>query len=141
MELTQPEIIQILRRRAEMNQGEFGAKAFNTSHESGRTKVKNIELGKQIPTTEDLRKMSKVLEIPVADLLPTQDSIPQKQKTQKDGILVIQKVFDLFPNLSEYLTMLNKAVLIDDKDLIAYIAEKISALLLRVKISSKAVNS
>ena len=43
MELKQPEIIQILRRRCNLNQGALGAAAFDTSFESGRTKIKNIE--------------------------------------------------------------------------------------------------
>ncbi len=60
MELTTPEIIQLLRRRSQMNQGDFGAKSFGASYESGRTKIKNIELGKQVPTETDLKKMAVV---------------------------------------------------------------------------------
>jgi transcriptional regulator with XRE-family HTH domain len=63
MELTLPEKIQLLRKRMGLNQGQFGAKAFNTSVETGRTKIKNIELGKQKPTADDLAQMSKVLEV------------------------------------------------------------------------------
>jgi len=59
MELTLSEKIQLLRKRLGLNQGQFGAKAFNTSVETGRTKVKNIELGKQKPTPEDLTQNVK----------------------------------------------------------------------------------
>jgi hypothetical protein len=48
-----------------MNQGSFGAKAFNTSFDSGRTKVKNIELGKQKPTRQDLENMARVLDVAI----------------------------------------------------------------------------
>ena len=77
MELMQPEIIQILRRRCNMNQGALGAAAFDTSLESGRTKIKNIELGRQIPTPSDLEKMAGVLGVPVAALDPARaNSVP-----------------------------------------------------------------
>ncbi|MGD9097312.1 MAG: helix-turn-helix transcriptional regulator, partial [Desulfobacterales bacterium] len=70
MELKQPEIIQILRRRCNLNQGALGAAAFDTSYESGRTKIKNIELGRQAPTPDDLEKMAVVLGVPVSELDP-----------------------------------------------------------------------
>ena len=70
MEMTQPEIIQVLRRRIGLNQGDFGARAFNTSFESGRTKVKRIELGKQIPTRNDLKKMAKIFGVGMEMLTP-----------------------------------------------------------------------
>ena len=41
IELTQGEMIQILRKRAGRNQGQLGAEAFNTTPDSGRTKIKN----------------------------------------------------------------------------------------------------
>ena len=42
MRLTQPEIIQILRKRAGLNQAELGSRAFDTTIDSGRTKIKNL---------------------------------------------------------------------------------------------------
>ncbi len=77
MELTTPEIIQLLRRRAQMNQGDFGAKAFGTSYESGRTKIKNIELGKQVPTEMDLKKMARVLGVKPVELRPQKNLTPR----------------------------------------------------------------
>ena len=62
MNLTLPEKIQLLRKRMGLNQGQFGAKAFNMSVETGRTKIKNIELGKQKPTSEDLVQMAEALQ-------------------------------------------------------------------------------
>ncbi len=123
MELTTPEIIQLLRRRAQMNQGDFGAKAFGTSYESGRTKIKNIELGKQTPTELDLKKMAKVLGVKPKELKPQKNLTPPEK-----GMLIPQKTLNLFPGLEAYLDMLNKAVLLGDGDLIEYISEKISDL-------------
>ena len=60
MQLTQPEIIQILRKRANLNQAELGSRAFNTNMDSGRTKIKNIELGRQRPTEDGLRQICRM---------------------------------------------------------------------------------
>lgn len=68
MELTLPEKIQLLRKRLGLNQGQFGAQAFDTSVETGRTKIKNIELGKQQPTSDELAQMAKVLEVSTSTL-------------------------------------------------------------------------
>lgn len=139
LNLTQPEIIQILRRRSEMNQGKFGSKAFDTSFESGRTKIKNIELGRQIPTQKDLRKMAKVLGIVVTDLIPGQDSVPGAGPEPAHGVFVSTKVLERFPGLGPYLEMLNKSVMLDDNDLVGYITEKI-ALLMEPVVSQKAAS-
>lgn len=133
MELTQPEIIQLLRRRTGMNQGTFGKKAFTTSYESGRTKVKNIELGKQVPTTDDLKNMARVLGVGVHELTAepaASDPMEIRHEKRADkGLVVLQKVLDMFPGLEAYLEMLNKAALLDDEELIGYISEKVSGLL------------
>ena len=121
MELTQPEIIQLLRKRSQMNQGEFGAKAFGTSLESGRTKIKNIELGKQTPTDKDLKDISRVLGVSPSELSPN-----QRVENQRDGLFIPRKTLDKFEDLEVYLDMLNKAVLLDDNLLIRHIAEKIA---------------
>jgi hypothetical protein len=126
MKLTQAEIIQILRRRAGMNQGDFGARAFSTSFESGRTKVKNIELGKQIPTETDLVNMAKVLKTDTKNLKP--DAFRQSGTVSKDATVVDVKVLRLFPGLATYLDMLNKAAILEDSELIEYIAGKIASL-------------
>jgi transcriptional regulator with XRE-family HTH domain len=133
MKLTQHEIIQILRKRTGLNQGQFGATAFATSFESGRTKVKNIELGKQTPTRADLEKMAAVLQVPVSELLPdTQaDTAGTGAGDQRaDGLYVHKAVLDRFPSITTYLEMLNKAAQIDDDELIEYISSKIAGLLL-----------
>ena len=128
MKLAQHEIIQILRKRTGLNQGQFGANAFDTSFESGRTKVKNIELGKQIPTRADLEKMAAVLHVPASELLP--DSQADTAGADKaDGLYVHQAVLDRFPSITTYLEMLNKAAHIDDDELIEYISSKIAGLL------------
>jgi len=126
MDLKQAEIIQVLRRRAQINQGDFGAKAFSTSFESGRTKVKNIELGRQVPTYDDLKNMADVLGVPVSELMPSTDNPPE---ADTDGVEISRAVLDRFPGLEDYLGMLEKAVQIDDAELIGYITGKISSLL------------
>jgi len=127
MKLTQSEIIQILRRRSGMNQGDFGAKAFNTSFDSGRTKVKNIELGKQVPTEADLLKMARILKTNVSALKPSPFRTPAP--TPPGAAIIGSKVLDLFPGLATYLDMLNNAVKLEDMELIEYIAGKIASVL------------
>ncbi len=139
MELAQPEIIQILRKRTEMNQGTFGKMAFNTTFESGRTKVKNIELGKQVPTRDDLKKMAKVLGVSLETMRPRKKSRGQKSPSPKEGVLIIRKVLDLFSGLDVYLEILNKAVMLDDHELVRYISRKVSSLL-AVRIGEKAAS-
>ena len=132
MELTQPEIIQLLRKRAQMNQGDFGSRAFSTSYESGRTKVKNIELGRQVPTSDDLLKMAAVLDVPVAELIPeTRRSTPAREKNRESragGILLDERALALFPGVRAYIEMLNKAVKVEDRELIDYIAGRLADL-------------
>jgi transcriptional regulator with XRE-family HTH domain len=129
MQLMQPEIIQILRRRCNMNQGALGAAAFDTSPESGRTKIKNIELGRQIPTHNDLEKMAGVLGVPVAALDPARANSDPAGGAGDDGIAIHGKVLALLPGADVYIEMLNKAVRLDDRELIAHIAEKLAGLL------------
>jgi transcriptional regulator with XRE-family HTH domain len=126
MRLTQSEIIQILRKRAGLNQAELGSRAFKTTPDSGRTKIKNIELGKQRVSDDDLERMAQCLDVPLEQLQPP----PQNQETTstklKNGTLISQKVVDMFPDLREYLEMLENAFRIDDFDLIEYLSKKIA---------------
>ena len=129
MRLTQPEIIQILRKRAGLNQAELGSRAFNTKFDSGRTKIKNIELGNQKPTDDDLRRIAECLDVPVEQLQLTPAGNEPSSGNVKDGIRISQKVIDMFPDLGEYLIMIEKAAMIDDSDLIEYLSERIAAIL------------
>ena len=129
MDLKQPEIIQILRRRAEMNQGTLGAKAFNTSYESGRTKIKNIELGKQVPTQADLKNMARILGVSPTDLIPNTSAGVPNPSGASDGLVIHPKTLERFPGLGPYLDMLNKAVALEDSELMEYIGEKISLIM------------
>ncbi|WP_419656269.1 uncharacterized protein Dvar_53720 [Desulfosarcina variabilis str. Montpellier] len=126
MELTIPEKIQLLRKRMGMNQGQFGAKAFNTSEDAGRTKIKNIELGKQKPTGDDLIQISKVLNVPASIFDPASGESTMSQKPSEQGIMVDQAVLDRFHQLGPYLEMLNRAITIKDEELIEHIAGKLS---------------
>ena len=126
MQLTQSEIIQILRKRAGLNQAELGSRAFNTTVDSGRTKIKNIELGKQRVSDDDLKGIAQCLNVPLEQLQP----LPENKKTTRaqfnNGILISKKVVDMFPDLGEYLEMLEKASMIDDLDLIEYLSKRIA---------------
>jgi transcriptional regulator with XRE-family HTH domain len=130
MELKQPEIIQILRRRCNMNQGALGAAAFNISFESGRTKIKNIELGRQIPTQDDLEKMAGVLGVSMSDLDPSgAGAMPAAAaRESSEGVRIHRQVLERLPGADVYIEMLNKAVLLDDRELIAHIADKLATL-------------
>jgi len=139
MEMSQPEIIQVLRRRTGLNQGTFGSRSFNTSFESGRTKVKKIELGKQNPTYEDLKKMAAVLGVSVGTLMPETDAEAIQTTPSVTGVLISKEVLKLFPGLETYVEMFNNAAKLGDEELIDYISEKIAALLTTTG-AAKAVN-
>ena len=126
MQLTQSEIIQILRKRAGLNQAELGSRAFNTTIDSGRTKIKNIELGKQRATEDDLKRIAKCLDVPLLQLQPSPLGKKWGSAPFNNGILISQKVVDMFPDLGEYLEMLEKASMIDDLDLIEYLSKRIA---------------
>jgi transcriptional regulator with XRE-family HTH domain len=125
MQLTQPELIQILRKRANFNQAELGSRAFNTNMDSGRTKIKNIELGRQRPTEDDLRQIAECLSVPADHLMAAADSKTAPAGASRDGVLISQKVIDMFPDLGNYLEMLEKAAGIEDSELVEYLAGKI----------------
>jgi len=126
LRLKQHEIIQVLRRRLGMNQGTFGAKAFDTSFESGRTKIKNIELGKQNPTEKDLRKMARVLGASVDELKSNGEAQSVGHTPSSKGVVISAATLEVFPEIGPYLEMLNKAVVLDDRELIGYLCEKLS---------------
>jgi len=132
VELTQGEIIQIFRKRAGINQGQLGAEAFNTTVDSGRTKIKNIELNKQKPTIDDLKAIAGSLRLPLPDLLSCQSERPDSPTpTNSEGVFVHQRIFKYFKGLEECLSILNKALILDDKELISYVAKKAAGLLLQ----------
>lgn len=126
MNLTLPEKIQLLRKRMGLNQGQFGAKAFKLSEETGRTKIKNIELGKQKPTADDLVQMARALNVPESVLGQVSTGHSEQRPSLSRGLLVDQAVLDRFQQLQDYLEMLNRAVSIDDEELIEHIAGKLS---------------
>ncbi len=130
MQLKQPEIIQILRRRCNLNQGALGAAAFDTSFESGRTKIKNIELGRQTPTPDDLEKMAAVLGVPVSELDPRPKGIKPAEPFDERGagVMLQRRVLEHLPGADAYIEMLNKAVRLDDRELIGHIADKLAGL-------------
>jgi transcriptional regulator with XRE-family HTH domain len=88
MQLTQSEIIQILRKRANLNQAELGSRAFNTTMDSGRTKIKNIELGRQRPTEEDLRRIGHCLDVPAEQLLAETDGRKSLSGSRQNGAVI-----------------------------------------------------
>ena len=131
MQLTQPELIQILRKRAGMNQAELGSRAFETTFDSGRTKIKNLELGIQRPTDDDLKRIAECLQVPFELFQTNSDPDGNSSKKRQDGVLISQKIIDMFPDLGDYLAMLDKAARMDDTDLIDYLTERIARILRR----------
>jgi transcriptional regulator with XRE-family HTH domain len=129
MQLTQPEIILILRKRANITQAELGSKAFETSPNSGRTKIKNIELGRQLATDNDLKRIAQCLDVPLEMFEPTPEHNDITADYGEVGFLISQKVVDMFMNLRKYLEMLNEAADLGDSELIAYLAKKIASIL------------
>ena len=126
MQLMQNEIIQILRKRAGLNQAELGSRAFNTTFDSGRTKIKNIELGKQRVSDDDLERIAQCLDVPPMQLQLSTENKKIISDQFKEGVLVSQKVVDMFPDLGEYLEMIEKASMIDDIELIEYLSKKLA---------------
>ena len=141
MELTLPEKIQLMRKRMGLNQGQFGAKAFNMSEETGRTKIKNIELGKQKPTPDDLVQMAKVLNVSPSMFHQSsyEETVPQKPSEQ--GVLVDQAALERFYQLGPYLEMLNRAISIKDEELIEHIASKLAEVFTVGRKQPKAINN
>ena len=129
MQLTQSEIIQILRKRAGLNQADLGSRAFNTTIDSGRTKIKNIELGKQRVNNDDLKRIAQCLDVPPKQLQPSPKNKKITSMQFKDGIVISQKVVDMFPDLGEYLEMIEKASMINDLELIEYLSKKLADIL------------
>ena len=141
MELTLPEKIQLMRKRMGLNQAQFGAKAFNMSEETGRTKIKNIELGKQKPTLDDLVQIAGVLNISPSMFNQSSSLADDAGFNSGQGLLVEQAVLDRFHQLGPYLEMLNRAVSIKDEELIEHIAGKLADVFTDGHQQLKAINN
>jgi transcriptional regulator with XRE-family HTH domain len=128
MQLTQSEIIQILRRRKGLNQAELGVTAFGLRPDSARTKIKNIELGRQLPTAEDAEKLALALDVESSALAPAAAQSGTAAQTSQGTCRMSPEALHLFPGFADYIEMLNNAVRIGDQDLIGYIAGKLSTL-------------
>lgn len=126
MQLTLPEIIQLLRRRKGLNQAELGVQAFELAPDSARTKIKNIELGRQRLSNDDMQKLALALDVQPEEIAPTTAATRSVAESTKTGCLLSQETLQLFPGLEEYVEMLNNAVRIGDHDLIGYIAGRLS---------------
>jgi transcriptional regulator with XRE-family HTH domain len=129
MQLSFAEKLQVLRKRTGLNQGAFGAQAFDLPLDSGRTKIKNIELGKQHPTAPEIEKMARVLGVP-RELLEGDLDTPTTAFETEGGMPIAAKVLDRFPKLGAYLEMLNKAVALEDEALITHIGETLAEIFL-----------
>ncbi len=128
MQLTQPEIIQILRRRKGLNQAELGVRAFGLSPDSARTKIKNIELGRQLPNSDDAAKLAKALDVEPDVIAPSSAAFEDRASSPDQACRMSPEPLQLFPGLTDYVEMLNNAVRIGDQDLIGYISGKLSSL-------------
>lgn len=128
MKLTQPEILQLLRRRKGLNQADLGVQAFGLTPYSARTKIKNIELGRQVPTADEIQKLALALDVQLSEIEPSATTFTAASQLSQDNCWLTAETLLLFPGLSEYAEMLNNAVRIGDHDLISYLAGKISEL-------------
>lgn len=126
MELTLPEIIQLLRRRRGLNQAELGVRAFGLPPDSARTKIKNIELGRQRLTEDDTQKLAAALEVQPEEITPAVVNTGTAAEPPISGCRLADETLQHFPGLAEYVEMLNNAVRIGDRDLIGYIAGRLS---------------
>jgi len=73
--------------------------------------------------------MSKVLDVPPSLFRQGQSAELLAQVPLRQGVLVDQAVLDRFEQLGPYLEMLNRAVFINDEELIEHIAAKLSGVL------------
>ena len=73
--------------------------------------------------------MAMVLGVSSSELTESSKKTSGAGSGTGDGILVTQKALDLFPGIGSYLEMLNKAVTLDDKELIDYISGKIAQIM------------
>lgn len=128
MQLTLPETIQVLRRRNGLNQAELGAKAFGLNPNTARTKIKNIELGLQLPSAAELEKLADALGVAADDFFAQAPSIGDKSSSQARDCSFTPETVQLFPGITEYVDMLNNALRLGDQDLIGYLAGKLSTL-------------
>lgn len=120
-----------------MNQGQLGADAFNTTPDSGRTKIKNIELDKQKPTLDDLKAIADSLDLPLSDILFYQDKRPGSTTApSSEGIFVHRRILGQYPGLEECLSILNKALILKDQELVSYVAKKAAGLLLQEPVAA-----
>ena len=129
MRLTQAELIQIFRRRANMTQAELGSIAFEMTPNSGRTKIKNIELGRQLATDSDLQQIAQCLDVSVEMLQPESDTEKALSHQTEGGVLVSEKIVDMYANLRKYLELFNEAGSLNDYELIEHLARKIAGVL------------
>ncbi|WP_372683220.1 hypothetical protein [Desulfosarcina sp.] len=70
--------------------------------------------------------MSKVLDVPPSVLRPSQSDQRDAQAPAQRGVLVDYLILDRFEQLGPYLEMFNRAVFINDEELIEHIAGKLS---------------
>jgi hypothetical protein len=104
MRLSIGEKLLVLRKRAGMSLCEVGEAAF-PELKAAHIKVKKLEDGTQLPSDEEIERLSKVLRADIQQLVP-----PGTQHLENGGYYVSHEVFDMFPKLREYLDFLYSAV-------------------------------
>ena len=119
----------VLRKRKGLSQGVLGARAFDTSNASGRTKIKNIELGRQIPTRTDLEKMAAVLRVHVNQLDPL--ATEGGDRPPESRLRLNRKLLEDLQGIDVYFDLLNKAAVLNDSDLLGHLSGKLAVLFRR----------
>ena len=92
-----------------------------------------------MPTVKDIEKIALALNVPVTELIPGKHTGQQDNQPSLSGVTIIQAVLELFPGLDAYVDMLNNAVRVQDRELIAHISDKVAGLL-TTRDTEKAVN-
>ena len=70
-------------------------------------------------------RFAECLAVPAERLMAAPDSKTAPAGVSEGAVLISQKVIDMFPDLGNYLEMLEKAGGIEDTELIEYLAGKI----------------
>lgn len=119
--ITTADVIMLVRRKRNMNQGDLGAIAFNTTTQKGQSKIKKLELGLQPPDPGDLEKIARVLDVSPRLLRP------HLITTKPYGIMVGKKLLDMFSNLDlkKHIEFFNMCAELDQKEIIIQTVKKL----------------
>lgn len=121
--LTVSDVLRIVRKKKHITQGKLGAQAYNTNESRGQARIKKFECGDQTPTVDDIVKIAEVLGIS-PDLFHMH---VLTTNVHPGGVMVSQKLLDMFPALGEWIHFFNSAANLNQKDTIIDMVKKLVA--------------